>query len=143
MKNKSFNASAYRTKTIGDSQTYDVEMPSGFTFTLRRPNVEVMAAGGFLPQTLLSKLIAAEDGETEATIAQTKATTEEATKILDFLGKIVKQACVRPRIVDKPQSDSEIGFADLSDADYHFILAWTRRVGGVEGENLEKFRQSA
>ena len=61
---------------------------------------------------------------------------------LVFTGLIVRDSLVSPKIVDNPATDDEIAFAELDDQDVMFIVQWafSPQSGGVEGENVAKFR---
>ncbi len=37
---RKFDAAAYQSRSLGEIKTYEVALPSGFVFTLRRPNVQ-------------------------------------------------------------------------------------------------------
>lgn len=134
MTNQTFNAAAFGQKAIEQSKTFEVLMPSGFTFTLRRPNVQTFAASGLLPSKLFQKMLASErrGGEIEYSEA-------DAAKMIEFCGALVRAACVVVRLVDNPSSPEEIRFGQITDEDFNHVVFWCNS-GGVEGDNLEKFR---
>lgn len=118
-------------------QTWNVKAESGVTYELCRPNLQAYLMSGQIPTSLLEKMLESE-GKTPDVIA---ADLEPADAIaaMKFMGTIVKQALVTPKIVSEPKADDEITFADLPDEDIIFIFQWAK-AGGVEGENLRQFR---
>lgn len=114
------------------SKTYQVKAPSGFLFTLCRPNLQTYLAGGQIPTGLLERIFEPDPS------SATKATAEQQAASVIFMGTLVRQACINPRIVDNPKSKDEIRFEDLDDEDFLFIFNWCK-FGGVLGENLVGF----
>ncbi len=138
---KRFDAAAYKNRAVEEIKTYEVELPSGFIFTLRRPKLKTYIAGGQMPESLLQKMLEAEKRGTQATF-QSSLSADESVDLVKFQATLVAQACIVPRIVDEPNSPEEIKFGDLEDEDYTFLVAWCM-AGSVEGENFDKFRQES
>ena len=138
---KRFDATAYKNRSIDEIKTYQLELPSGFIFTVRRPNLRSFAASGRMPQSLLEAMLAAESsGATE--IKSGTMSSDELAELIKFNALLVRKACVVPRIVENPTSPEEVRFEDIDDDDFLFLSRWCNG-GGVEGENFEKFRNES
>ncbi len=138
---KQFDAAAYKNRSIEDIKTYQLTLPSGFVFTVRRPNLRTFAASGRMPQSLLEVMIAAESrGATE--VRSNELPPEEVADLLKFQAEVVKKACLIPRIVENPTTAEEIRFEDIDDEDFAYLAQWCNG-GSVEGENFEQFRQQS
>ena len=138
---RKFDAAAYKNRPLDDVKTYEVTLPSGFIFTLKRPKLKAYIASGQMPQNLLQKMIDAEKQGNSAGF-DSSLSSDETVDLVQFQATLVVQACVVPRIVDEPNSPEEIAFGDLDDEDYMFLVAWCM-AGSVEGENFEQFRQQS
>ncbi len=138
---KKFDAAAYRNRAAGEFKTYEVELPSGFVFKLRRPKLKTCVAGGQMPDSLLQKMFEAEQKRMPLN-SDNSLSGDEMLEYIKFQASLVQEACIVPRIVDEPNSPDEIIFGDIDDEDYTFLVAWCM-AGSVEGENFEKFRQQS
>ena len=138
---KRFDTAAYQNRSVEDLQTYELQLPSGFVFTVRRPNIKSYAVSGRLPENLLQKMIEAEKRGATAAVSD-DLSTDETVELLAFQALLVKKACVVPRIVDDPQTPEEIRFEDLDDDDFLYLSQWCN-TGSVEGENFDKFRKKS
>lgn len=141
MKGQKFNAAAYNQQRNKAVETYDELLPSGFIFTLRRVDLSVYLANGQFPSNYLEKLLSlgSKSGQAiESTINE--MTVSEKIANLQFLGSVIRAACVVPKIVERPANSEEIRFEDIADSDLIHIFQKTLDLGG-EGENIAKFRQ--
>ncbi len=138
-----FSRQSYLQKKLEVTETFDVTLPSGAEFTLRRPKVAAYLASGQIPSSLLKKLLKLGKTPSQApAILQTMDETETFAFLM-YQGTMVREACVIPRVVDNPQADDEIGFTELADEDIEFITKWAFNAeeGGVEGENVSRFHR--
>jgi hypothetical protein len=139
---KKFSRQAYLSQKAKVTETFEVTLPSGVEFTLRRPNLQAFFSSGILPASLLTKLMKAYQTQSAAGAnALNELSVEESVGMLIFQGEVLKQSCVNPRLVAEPKEDDEIGFSDLADDDILAILEWAMGAhsGGVEGENASRF----
>jgi hypothetical protein len=120
--------------------TFEVTLPSGAVFVLRRPDPSIFAVTGALPLTLPEKMEKARlKGKTDAEAFQTLSVKEQTAGI-EVTSKLVRLACVSPRIVDYPDPNAdEIAPDDLLLEDYNFIAMWIQ-TGGGESDSLDSFR---
>lgn len=141
-----FSAAQYRRqrnerKTEGE--TFDVEMPSGAIFTLRRPTMTTYVASGEIPGILLEKMALLErKSSKEAGQVFAEMSAREQAQMTVFLGALVRETLVCPRISDDPQSDDEIRFSELEDDDFLAVVRWAK-TGGASGESAGKFRRKS
>jgi hypothetical protein len=139
---KKFSRQAYLSQKAKVTETFEVTLPSGVEFTLRRPNLQAFFSAGLLPTSLVTKLIKAFQTKTANNPADlSDLSVEESVGMLIFQGEVLKQCCFNPRLVAEPKEDDEIGFSDLADDDILAILEWAMSAhsGGVEGENASRF----
>ena len=138
-----FTRAAYIAKSNESRPTFEVTMPSGAEFTLRRVNLAAFLQSGQLPDSFVAKLVKmGGKSQTELEAIASEMSVDERLADLRFTGLIVKDALVSPRISHDPKEDDEIAFSELEDADMQFIIQWAfqSQMGGVEGENVAKFR---
>ena len=138
-----FSRQSYLQKKLEVTETFDVVLPSGAEFTLRRPNLKAYLSSGQLPTSLLKKMMQlSKRSKAYATEAMAEMTEEETVSMLVYQGSVLKEVCVSPRIVDNPTADDELAFTDLTDEDIEYITTWAfnAEAGGVEGENVAQFR---
>lgn len=141
-----FSRQGYLKKKLEVTKTFDVVLPSGAEFTLRRPNLKAYLSSGQLPTSLLKKMMQlSKRSKSYATEAMAEMTEEETVSMLVYQGSVLKEVCVSPRIVDNPTADDELAFTDLTDEDIEFITKWAfnAEAGGVEGENVAQFRNES
>lgn len=148
-KQKQTAAQAYRAqrRQILESQKgVEVELPSGFTFELKKVDVQVYIRSGRLPDSLLKRgasgwkklaELAASDPE-----ALGEKDAQDAVSALVFMRDVVQEACVNPRIVPGTEDPDELDPKDLSEEDFNFIFEWaTYQEKGGRAESLGKFRR--
>lgn len=141
-----FSRQSYLKKKLEVTETFNVTLPSGAEFTLRRPNLKAYLSSGQLPTSLLKKMMQlSKRSKAYATEAMQEMTEEETVSMLVYQGSVLREVCVSPRIVDNPQADDEISFTELADEDIEFITKWAfnAETGGVEGENVAQFRNES
>lgn len=120
-------------------ETFDVEMPSGLTWTLRKPDIQQFVINGTMPMSMASKLSkAAQDADGDNLKAFSTLSIEDQIKTIGFSQKVVRFCAVDPRIVETPTADNEIGYDDVEIDDFNAILAWALP-GGGEAESLDSF----
>lgn len=138
-----FSRQSYLQKRLEVTETFNVTLPSGAEFTLRRPNLKAYLSSGQLPTSLLKKMMQfSKRSKAYATEAMQEMTEDETVSMLVYQGSVLREVCVSPRIVDNPQADDEISFTELADQDIEYITKWAfnAEAGGVEGENVAQFR---
>lgn len=117
------------------NELFEVELPSGWVFTLRKPDLAVFVASGALPQAVGEKMNRSKSQGASDEDAFNALSPKEKETGFKFGKKLLKQICVHPRIVDDPQDDDEIAMEELSEADLLFLFRW-----GGGGEDLDSFR---
>lgn len=134
-------------------QTYLVEVPSGFIWELRPPNILAYMATGRYPQSLVKQSLDSfresgvlpKDKETQEKMGEKivkKADNEDIAQLLIFMRQIVTDACVKPRIVVGGIGDDELDPIEVDPDDFRFIFHWCMEHGGVAGvEGLRSFRR--
>lgn len=141
MNNNKGRGASYRQKRqakAASEQTFEVTLPSGEVFTLCKVDIQIFAVSGALPLTLAEKMERLRaKGATNEEAFQALSVKEQA-KSVEVTSKIVRKACVNPRIVDYPETDNEIAPEDLSLEDYLFIANFAQN--GEVTEQLDSFR---
>lgn len=130
---------SYRKAARARVETFDVELPSGAVFLLRKPDLELFTLSGVLPVTVTAKMHAAQRAGQTADQAFADLAIDEQIKAVEFGRKMLEFICVDPRIVADPVADDEIGFEDLDPADLRFLTEWANTGGGDTAE-AESFR---
>lgn len=112
-----------------------IPLPSGNAARIRPVALDVMLAGGQIPD-ILSPL-AAKTLWTEIELDQIGNVMELATGMADLVNLVCRAAFVEPRIVDEPQGDDEVAIEDI---DFHDRAAVFQLAIGP-ARDLELFRQ--
>lgn len=143
MSKQKFSAARYRElaqKNRLDEETFEIETPSGMVWTVRRPHLETFILSSQLPLSLAEKMAKAKAGGVSEDQAFQQLDIKEQIKAIEFSTKLVRHICVDPRIVDEPQSDSEISPAEILPEDFAFLVEWAGLGGGNSGDGLDSFR---
>lgn len=101
--------------------TFEVELSTGDTVTLRPVSPHVYLSSGQLPASYAEKAMSMQGGKDQAETIKT-FTPEERTADLMFFGLVIRDACVEPKIVENPKTDSEVKFSDFGDEDLKTIF---------------------
>lgn len=122
-------------------ETFDVEMPSGMTWTLRKLDVAQFVLNGTMPMTLAAKIAeASEQTEGDGVKAFSALSFKDQIKTIDFSQKVVRYCAVNPRIVENPTLPDEIGFDEVELDDFNAILEWAQTGGDGAKDGLDTFR---
>ena len=122
-----------------DEPLFDVETPSGMVWQCRRPDILAFVEAGALPQSLALKMAKAAGRDPEqAAVVYKELTPEDQVKLLAFQASLVRFIAVDPRIVETPASDDEIGFDEVTQADFVALFTWASE-GGAEAAGLGAF----
>lgn len=134
-----------------ESEVIPVPVPSGFTWMLRRPDIQGYILTGRMPQKLVEQFLqsAQKRGITPegiqakdvSALAQTPVDKDEAVATLFFMRELVQEACVKPRITEEPVGPDDIHPRKVDPEDFKFIFDWCLSYSGVAGiDSLQKFR---
>jgi hypothetical protein len=120
------------------AETFDVPLPSGVTWKLRKVQLPQYVKSGVMPMSLASKLASAAQGVTSEQ-AFLSLSPEDQERVTTFMKIVVADCVVDPRIYLKPTSDDQMTLADVEEDDFDAIFAWAMP-GGDIAETLETFR---
>src|SRR5213592_4147629 len=95
-------------KRRAEERTYTITAPSGMYFI-----------NGQLPHSLTEKAAKALSENEPAEVKE--LTPVENLQAMVFIRDLVKDACVNPKIVEKPQNEDEISPSDLELDDFLFL----------------------
>ncbi len=109
-----------------------VTLPSGKVARLRPVSVTALYASGDMPEQLTPVVQAMLFGKTPT--EDNMAEFMKSTHALNVL--ICKEAFIEPRIVEKPITDDEISFADLTGEEVEYVFSWVSN----PQKTLEPFR---
>ncbi len=136
---RKFSGAGYRqarqTRAEQSNALIELELPSGFIFTVRQPDLALFKVSGALPQSVGDKMERAKGKGLSDEDAFKTLTEQEQEASFRFAKKLLRQICVNPRIVDDPQADDEISIEDLETEDFEFLMNW-----GGGGDSLDSFR---
>lgn len=119
---------------------FDFTAPSGMPFKLRKAKIQQFISAGLLPAHLSAKLYRASQSKNGMEQAATTFTDDEIVQLIEFDAAVVRYVAVDPKIVDDPEAGDEIGYDDITQADFQAIVQWAI-TGGGEAEKLDSFRQ--
>lgn len=119
--------------------TEEIDLPSGKTARLRKPNMLALAASthgapDLLTQTMIDKI----NGKPAKKV---EITAENFPTLLDSMRRVTKAAFVEPRIEDTPDYDNGvIAINDVDEGDLVCVFLWAQ---GMEMEQARSYlRQS-
>lgn len=163
MSQKQWSASSYLKRKQERRESIKPEWitnpETGSEFFLRRVSTMGEMLAGYMPHELTTKAIAAwkekgvktDPGSSSDQVTKASLETiEEGRRNLEHMARVVKEACVLPKLTPEPKSDDELDPADLDDADVLFIFRWASgQVGNVllkggevmSEDNLESFHK--
>lgn len=121
---------------------FDLAVPSGFVWKVRKPDLTPYVICGELPVDLVSE-VARSIGHGEENVDDTtseKMSPEDEAKILIFMREVVQAAAVEPRITTTPDGPDEIHPKFVDWPDFEAIFTWAV-TGGGDVERLRRFRK--
>lgn len=128
-------------------KTAEVEVPSGATFTLRRPPLQAWINAGRVPQAFVKFAV----GVMVNPERLQDVSEEEFVVGMKFISDAIRYACVSPRLVDGGTGDDELDPTELDPVDYEFLTKWVMagspgvpvatKGGETSIEALNRFRQ--
>lgn len=147
-------ASDYRKRKEGREPTVDLALPSGATFTLRRPPLEVWTVSGKIPQALIS-------ARTRESGTNCEIGDDELLASIVFVRDALLYACVSPKLIPPTPEDDLAGRRELGDdelwadeldpEDFEYLANWIKsgcpgvpvktKGGEVSLDDLSRFRQ--
>lgn len=136
-------------QNIPEENLFDVKVTSGMVFKCRRPERDTYIINGMLPTEITQKLIDAAKAKGKEVLTEEEAAAElndaEGLQMLVFAREMVRDICVIPRIVEKPQNGDEIAPSDLLLEDWRDILKWGMSfiAGGRDALVAESFRKQS
>ncbi len=137
-------ASEYRklAKASDTDGVFDLTLPSGAVFKVKRPPSQQWILAGRLPSSLAEKLTGIQDssGGVDLERAQKTLSPGETIKMLEFGRDLLLYAVVEPKISIDPQGEEEIAPEDILPEDFNFLYQWAMS-GGEEAKVLENFRE--
>lgn len=151
-------AANYRRKLIAE-----LVLPSGDTFTVRRPSPEMVLRYGRLPHNLTAQLDAVGAGMADMDeAARAAATRAQGQQLLNrmppaefdafmaFANTLVASIVVDPCVRLEPQNEDEIAPAEIEPTDFWFLWRWAMdggrtlapetKGGAVGVDDIEQFR---
>lgn len=139
-------ANEYRKRKQSSEATAELELPSGSTFTVRRPPLQVWMVAGKIPQSFLAQMLKGGRAEAGADIGD-----EEALAAMLFLRDALVYAVVEPKLVIGATGDDELDPSELDAEDFEFLTHWimsgcpgvpvSAKGGEVSMDDLSRFRQ--
>lgn len=130
-------------KRRAEEPVFDVTLPTGMVFKMRKPPVEQWMIAGIVPTGALSRLPTLQKAMQEA--GENGAAPPEAMadgfSLIEFTRKLLFYACVSPRLSLDPQDDDEIHPTDIAPEDFTFMVEWCNASanGGEQVKSLSNF----
>lgn len=122
------------------SEGVDFTAPSGYTWKLRRPNLQGFIATGRVPQSLLETGMKSWQAQGKMPVdAKPEMSAEETMANLIFMREIVREACVSPKIAVGSSDPDTIDPAEMFESDFMAIYEWVM-TGGENAAVLRNFR---
>lgn len=143
-------ASEYKKHALKKSEIFDVALPSGAVWKMRKPSLEPYIASGRLPATLTAKMLSAVKQAKGGGLSDDlkselleQLTVDEMIDNLAFGCELIAASAVEPRIVVKPDAnglvpEDAILPTDILPEDFEYLLKWVM-TGGVTGAGPSKF----
>jgi hypothetical protein len=142
-------ASDYRKNKQKGELTGTIQLPSGASFVMRRPPLDVWIAAGKVPQSFLRAMLEVQQGAN--TPDSINLSAEETMAGLEFVTELIIYACVEPKVGLSPSSPDILDLAELEPEDFTFLTQWVQngcpgvpvktKAGEVELPKLQRFRQ--
>jgi hypothetical protein len=112
----------------------DVEIAPGFTFKLRRPNLQALLAGGHLPVVFtrdVGRAWQTRQGNPEASPADVVAgmSPQDLVETMKFVKDIVIDVCVEPRVTEGPTTEGALSILEIADEHLMSIFNWAMSGG--------------
>lgn len=150
-----WNASNYRRRKAERlalaKPEWVVNPETGEKFCLRKVGAVASMVAGHMPSALTAEAVkgweqsGVEGVSTDVQLTDKQA--KEAQRSLQFIARVVGQACVIPKLVNGPtEVEDELDVSELDDKDLMFIFRWaTGQVGSVglkagESMNMEDLK---
>lgn len=150
-----WNASNYRRRKAERlalaKPEWIVNPETGEKFCLRKVGAVASMVAGHMPSALTAEAVKGwEQSGVEGVSADVQLTEQqakEAQRSLQFIARVVGQACVIPKLVNGPtEVEDELDVSELDDKDLMFIFRWaTGQIGSVglkggESMNMEDLK---
>lgn len=117
---------------------YDLQLPSGAIWKLRKPPIEQFIMAGKLPTALVARMAKAAKKDAEATDVMRDLSADEMVASLEFGRDLLLYCAVEPAIALNPKGENEIAPEDILPDDFLFLINWLI-TGGRAGESLNTF----
>jgi hypothetical protein len=99
-----------------------MRLPSGHTARLKKPDIlGIIFDDGGIPDSVINTVMA---GGADLSQIDMGSLIQSIPELMPKLKQAVVNAFEQPRVVDTPQDDNEIAYADVEFADRVFILQW-------------------
>lgn len=113
-----------------------LDLSSGLTVLLKRPNIKVLISSGYIPDQLASKIINMESKVGE------EVEPKDVKDYLEFQKLVAKTALTSPEVVDEPKyAQNQIHIDDIDPDDLEEIFGFV--MSGRRSETVDSFRDDA
>lgn len=126
------SAEQFKQRRLKKEQGELLELTSGLTIKVKRPEIAKLISSGIVPANLVQVFLNQKGKSTD------NISAEDLSKLMQFQKIVAQNSVIEPKIVDEPDyNNGEIALEDIEDTDLEDI--WQYVNGGLEA--VKSFRE--